>query len=69
MGREESVARKRLTSSSATCYFPSVRLLHDQREGKERLRGGGSAGEETHSSCYGQRGRGREMERGGSLPQ
>lgn len=67
--------RKRWISSSETCYFPSALLLQplgllpDQREEKERRKGGGTAGEETHSSCYEPTGRGREMERGGSLPQ
>lgn len=66
--------RKRRTSSSETSYFPSVllpllRLRLAQREGKERLKGGGSAGEEKHSSCYAQRARGREIEKGRSLLQ
>lgn len=73
---EGSAERKRWISSSEASYFPSVlllllllSLLPDQREGKERLKGGGTAGEETYSSCYGQRESGRETARGGSLPQ
>ena len=73
---EGSVERKRWISSSEASYFPSVLLLllllslHPaQREGKERLKGGGSAGEEKHSSCYGLRARERETGRGWSLLQ
>lgn len=74
--REGNVERKRWISSSEASYFPSVLLLLlvlsfllAQREGRERLKGGGTAGEETHSSCYGERERGRKTERGGNLPQ
>lgn len=72
--REGSAERKRWISSSEKSCFPSVLLLLlllsllPQRERKERLKGGGTAGEETHSSCYGQRERGRGKGRWGNLP-
>lgn len=64
------MVRKRWISSSETSCFPSVlHLLLVQKEGKERLKGGETAGEETHGSCCGQRKWGREMEKEGNLPQ
>lgn len=61
--------RKRWISS-----FPSVPHLQPslppaQKERKEKLTGDGIAGEETYSSRCEQKGRGREAEIGGSLPQ
>lgn len=63
-------------SSSGASYSPFVlhllralTLLCDQTEGRERLMGGETAGEEKHSLNYGERARGEEEEIRGTLPQ
>lgn len=72
--REGSVERKRWIFSSEISCFPSALLLMLPLSllplGGEMgmLKGGRTAGEETHSSCYGQRERWKEKRRWENLP-